>query len=247
MGKYVNKAVYKALWVAILQIAGRIVKKDSKPVRNVLRVAPHRVVGQFAWVKTKRANVRWESRPERDAIRVLAVHPSVSFVEDQPCTISYRFDGKLHKYTPDLRIFQRGKPSIIEVKEFEEANKPENQARFMEIARVFAYYDLTFTVWTDREFRRQPLLNNATRVLRYRNFPFECTDANKVSTLLASHECLTATELSKHLGSAISTESLFAMVCHGLIHLDCDQPLGDNPIFQRLPTDDTERPFGSIY
>lgn len=206
--------------------------KHSGRVRDVVRGAPHRVVGQFAWVKQHRRNIQWESRPERDAIRIAAVDHRVIDIQEQPFVLDYWFEGSLHEYTPDLKLALLNEmPLVVEVKEFAEANTEENKARFSEISRVLANEGHDFAVWTEREFRRKPLLENATYVLRYRNYPFEYEETSRVRTLLENLGSLTASALGNHCGPKVTTESLFAMVCFGLIHVDCNSPLGFDPIF----------------
>jgi len=212
-------------------------KGSSGRVRNVIRCAPHRVVGQVAWVKSILASVYWESRPERNSIRIAHVDPRVLTVQDQPFTVRYRFIGKLHDYTPDLRFNCRSSRSIVEVKPFKDASSTENQDRFCEIARVLAREEFDFNVWTETEYAKQPRLNNATYVLRYRNYPFEFSTADAIQDLLDAEKDLAFTAIQKHLGPCVNKETLFALVCRGLVHIDCDLPFSPDPVFHRIPSD----------
>lgn len=206
-------------------------------VRDVIRGSPHRVVGQLAWVKgRRRTNVPWESRPERDAARILAADSRVLTLEAQPFVVNYRIDGHAHKYTPDYRVGHRTKPFILEVKEFAEASKPENQERFAAIAEVLAEEGSEFKVWTESEYRRQPLLSNSNYVLRFRNYPYEEAQAEKVALLLAKQRSLPASVIANELGSDFSPLLLFALVCAGIIHVDCDRLLGVDPVFHEVPS-----------
>ena len=209
--------------------------EGSGRVRDVIRGSPHRVVGQFAWVKGTRKNVQWESRPERDAIRIAAVDHRILGIQEQPFVVNYRFDGGLHKYTPDLQLALFPKPLVVEVKELAEANTPENQARFLEISRVLANEGFDFAVWTEKEFRSQPHLDIATYVLRYRNYPFDYNETRQVRVLLEKRGSLRSSELCKRCGPKVTTESLFAMSCFGLVHVNCGMPLGNDPTFHPVP------------
>lgn len=205
-------------------------------VRNVIRIAPHRPTGQVAWVKGRLQNVQWESRLERDAIYIAAVNPFISAIQEQPFVVRYRLDGQLHEYTPDLWLLCRRKPLVVEVKEAAEASLPENQARFAEIARVLAIYEVDFTVWTETEIRREPLLRNARYVLRFRSYPFEQDDSCSVTKLLEARGPLTHSVIQAALYSGISAGMLFAMVCHGFVYFDCNASRSSDPVFYPLPS-----------
>lgn len=211
---------------------------SSGGVRDVIRECPHRVVGEVAWPKGgDPTNVPWESRPERDALKILAADARVCRALHQPFFVHYELDGVLHKHIPDYKVDAISRPFILEVKELAEAKNEENQARLPEVTRVLATEGLDYRVWTEQEYRREPLLSNSNYVLRFRNYPFEEHLVRDVVRLLAKHSCLRVSALHSLLGSTVSTDALFAMVCFGYIYVDCNKPFGADPIFSEVPKD----------
>lgn len=209
---------------------------SSTGVRDVIRGCPWRVVGEIAWVKGgEPVNVPWESRPERDAAKIMAADARIHRIKHQPFVVHYALNGVLHKYIPDYKVNGISTPVILEIKEFAEATNDENQARFPEIARVLASEGFDFRVWTENEFRKQPLLSNSNYVLRFRNYPFEGRLACDVACLLAAHPCLSASAIRAQLGPAATTDALFAIVCFGHIYVDCNQTFGADPTFSEVP------------
>jgi hypothetical protein len=208
----------------------------SGSTRNVIRSSPHRVVGQFAWVKgEQRTSVPWESRHERDAVRIMAASPAIVTLHAQPFTINYYLDGQEHSYTPDYFVGHRAKPFVLEVKPLEQASLPVIKAGFEQIAKVLESDNLEFRVWTEREYRREPLLSNSSYILRFRSYPVDELDAIRVTSLLEKHSRLSASDIRTSLRLDMPNEALFAMVCFGLIHVDCEHRLGDDPTFSRVP------------
>ena len=197
--------------------------------RNVVRQSPHRVTGKFASAKNGRA-IQLESRLERDAICLLETdHRAVRFRE-QPAVVKYRVNGELHEYYPDLRVERARSKDIIEVKPFDEAQRPENQERFAEIARVLEADGFGFVVWTEKEIRPQPRLDNTKYLLKFRRAPYEDAQVARVCDLLKCNGDMRFSQTLELLVGAITKPALLAMVCHGLFAIDHAEPIGPNTL-----------------
>lgn len=73
----------------------------------------------------------WESKLERDYIRLLDFDPNVEDFFHQPLTIEYFYKGKKRRYTPDFKVITRdNKISIVEVKPQNKIQIPDNQVKF---------------------------------------------------------------------------------------------------------------------
>lgn len=207
-------------------------------VRNVVRASPQRVVGQVAWVKgEQRKNVPWQSRPERDALKIMAASPIVRTAISQPFTTTYFFNEEEHEYTPDYLVGLNEQSFILEVKEDKELSQPEVQGRLRAIGQTFADEGRDFRIWTEQEYRREPLLSNSNFVLRFRGYPFSEAIAVKVRRLLASQKSLATSQIQSLLGDEVTPGSLLAMVCFGLIDTDCTVALGSDPVFRQVLAD----------
>lgn len=203
--------------------------------KNVVRQAPQRVTGKFASVKNHRP-VQWESRLERDAICKLEIDPDVTGYESQSVVVLYRLNGILREYHPDLKVRRARSQGFIEVKPSDEAQLPENQERFAEIARVLETEGFDFIVWTEKEIRQQPRLNNTKYLLRYRRVRYEHSQIKPLRELIERSGPLAISEALTILNRSLAKPTLFAMVCHGLIAIDHATPIGPDTSMSLVKT-----------
>lgn len=203
--------------------------------KNVVRLAPQRVTGKFASVKNQ-LSVQWESRLERDAIYKLETDTDVTGFESQSVVVRYRLNGVLCEYHPDLKVRRVRTKSFIEVKPFNEAQLPENQDRFAEIARVLETEESDFIVWTEKEIRQQPRLNNIKYLLRFRRMRYEHSQIRSLRELIERSGPMSISEALATLDRTLPKPALLAMVCHGRIAIDHTTAVGPDTFINLVQT-----------
>lgn len=118
----------------------------------------------------------FESSLERDWILVLDFDPSVSHIQVQPFSLTYRNGSQSRRYTPDvLAVYSQPMDEatvVYEVKPWEELNNnwPKYRPRFKAAVRHCRSHGWRFKILTERQIRT-PLLENAKFLRRYRNLP----------------------------------------------------------------------------
>jgi hypothetical protein len=194
-------------------------KITNKGVKKVIGKFPSLKMGQLVW---------WESQIERDYIYLLEFDPDVISYEEQPLRISYHFNGKERRYTPDFLVKRSDRTIIVEVKPEEEIQKEENQ-RLFHIANVIcARNNYEFIVVTDKMIRLQPRLNNIKLLTKYQRTPI-----NNPHYQIACHELFTE-KLEIPLGEAmqffnsrkIDAQVIFALLYWGVLAINLMQPIG---------------------
>lgn len=137
--------------------------------RKVITRRTNRVIGLFTSLKN-RALVPWESQLEFDCLRLLEVDNTVALFSAQPEVLQYELGGDEHRYYPDLRVdYRDGRTEIVEVKFEADAVEPANQARFEVVAEIYKKRGIGFRLMTERDIRREPLLENARLMLEARD------------------------------------------------------------------------------
>lgn len=140
-----------------------------RPVRKVVTKRTKRVVGYLASVKM-RALVPWESQLEYDFLRLLEVDNAVVAFHAQPEVLRYQYEGRTRRYCPDVRIqCIDGSARIVEVKCQADADDPDNKALFALFRELYAERGISYSVVTEFDIRRQPLLDNAKLMLEDRD------------------------------------------------------------------------------
>ena len=142
--------------------------------RRVVTRSGRGVRGYFPSTKAKRS-IPFESLLERDAILLFEFTPAViTYREYQQREIYY--DGtKPRDYYPDFLLELSNERSVlVEVKPYSELQRPRIKTKFAAIAQHFHHVNRWFRILTDQEIRRQPYLDNLTRLAYYkRQFSYE--------------------------------------------------------------------------
>lgn len=118
--------------------------------------------------------LNFESSLERDWLMVLDFSADVIAVGEQPLTITYEFEGRIRKYTPDIlaeHLTKSGLPAVViyEVKYQDELKAKWNELkpRFKALVNYCRSRGWRFKIVTEKQIRT-PFLQNAKFLRRYR-------------------------------------------------------------------------------
>ncbi|MGF1731210.1 Tn7 transposase TnsA N-terminal domain-containing protein [Photobacterium kasasachensis] len=130
-----------------------------------MRTIPrHSKVSNIYRIKSLKADavLRCESEAEvGECIRQEFDNNTISYMT-QPFTISYLFNGKKRKYTPDLLVKRvDGIWRVIEVKPFEQIEGLKE--KFEVLRRIFASAGMQFVIVSDKEIYAQDTYHSLTR------------------------------------------------------------------------------------
>lgn len=159
---------------------------DDQRARRILYPSMHRTMGRFASFKGKRM-VHFESLLERDFCFQLEFDPTVVRYLEQPATIQIRYWGKLRRYTPDLAVERKSGITIYEVKPYHRASRAEMQELFEAAAEELSLRGYRYSVVTERDIQREPLLHNIKLLNRYTNVQIVDSTVTQASHWLSQH------------------------------------------------------------
>lgn len=179
--------------------------------RKIITRFPSLKMGQVVW---------GESTLERDYHRLLEFDSGVRSFREQPFRIEYVLDGETRSYTPDVLVERTdGRRQVFEVKEEEEARRPENELLYSLIRPICEREGYRFHLALDADIRRQPRLRNITLLLRYQRTPFGvrerlvCREFFRGGRLSASLRELT----NFCAGWGVGSNIVHAMICRGVL------------------------------
>ena len=197
-------------------------------VREPVSRSKRGVQGKVADVFSGRSR-HAESLTELQAFRVLLATAQADAWQEQPFTLHYRYEGKRHRYTPDLLVLWGTRQEVVEIKTDAEAELPENQARFELIRELLAKHGCPFRVWKRSEICSEPRLTNAGVVLRYRCVEIPAAEHERIRRAFSSAVELCLRTLSETSGIAV--QSVLRLVLEGVLHIDWWEPLTpDSPV-----------------
>ncbi|RRQ23614.1 hypothetical protein D5687_06705 [Guyparkeria sp. SCN-R1] len=200
-------------------------KHGARKITN--RGRRDRVIGQFMSVKMKKA-VWWESQLERDYCYILEHDQDVIAYRSQPITISYSFEDKILKHTPDFEIIRRGLdlPQYVEIKPDEKAMKDEfirlHQAR----SAFFHARGCEYLLRTGSQIREGHRLNNIKLLYRYAQTPLDPLVVAGLHHNVPTHSELSMEELIAQCADYGADRSVcYALMYQGQIVFDLDKPI----------------------
>lgn len=191
-------------------------------VREPVSRSKRGVQGKVADVVSGRSR-HAESLTELQAFRVLLATAQADAWQEQPLVLHYRQGGKRRRYTPDLLVLWGVRREVVEIKPDDEADLPENQARFELIRELLAEHGYHFRVWKGSEIRSEPRLTNAGLVLRYRSVEVPAAEHERIRRAFSSMAQSRLRTLCETPGIAI--QSVFRLVLEGALHIDWWEPL----------------------
>lgn len=131
--------------------------------------ATRSISGYFPSLKLGRS-VAFSSTLERDLITQLEFTPSVTWYQEQPLALEYRFEGRIRRYIPDFQVYCGGGEGLLECKFEAEVRNPQNLAKF-EAARAWCETkNGHFTVVTEHTLRGGFRLKNVQALEYYARY-----------------------------------------------------------------------------
>ena len=209
------------------------------------RVIPnkHRSLSGFVSLSDGRS-VAFESSIERDAIiRFDFEHPG-RYIETQPFTLQYVWQGRKRLYTPDILVRrasdEKGTVDIVEVKS-KDATEEELKKllpSFEAMRAVCEERNWGFQIITDDDNRADAMVQNANFLGRYKNTGIDEAVKNTLTTVLGKRT-LTPNEL---LGScfagkeqrAVGMAVLWGLIANRVVVFDFRKPLRMDSTYLRM-------------
>jgi len=164
-----------------------------------------------------------ESLNELQAFRVLLATAHADSWQEQPFVLEYHYEGKKHRYTPDLLVVWGTHLEVVEVKEDAHAELPENQERFALIRELLGEHGYHFRLWKKSEICREPRLTNVKLVLRYRSVEVSAVERERIRRSFS-----TTPEARLHTfrgAQGINPQSVLRLVLDGTLYIDWWEPL----------------------
>lgn len=180
------------------------------PVRKISNKGGKKKTGLFPSEKTM-SMVDWESPLENDYMFLLEFDRTVVSFEAQPMTITYKFNGRTRRYTPDLKVQKKNDEiQIIEVKPQDKLMKLLNDEEFK--TRIIAAHSFCktngweFKIVTDADIRAGSILKNIKLLFKFSRIQVPSSDYLKIRNellLKGSNGYLSIEGLAEALGKSL--------------------------------------------
>lgn len=196
-------------------------------VRKITNTGNKKNIGRFPSLKLKR-NVWWESQIERDYIYLLEFDTQVISYAEQPLKVSYRFNTKIHHYTPDFLKHSCNKKQIIEVKPKKKLLEIKIIEMLHIVAQLLENEGYEFLVVTDEQIRIQPKLNNIKLLWKYARKPLPSWYQAYCEECFQNKNAVSLKEVIDFFSTKnISKETIFALMYHQVFDTDLMLPITD--------------------
>lgn len=199
--------------------------------------------GKFPSRKLMRA-VHYQSLLERDAILHLEYHPSVLAYQEQPCVVTY-YDAEQNprSYYPDFQaILVTGEDLFIEVKPAEKLERGRTKAKLERVAVRFDELKQRYRVWTQREIRRAPLIQNL-KSLHAANRPVG-KSAVPHHVIAGLRDEAASFELSELVGRIGSEAGVHRLIAAGVFQANLELPMtATTRVWTRWSKENQDDPF----
>ena len=198
--------------------------------RMIDNTAPGKIIGHFYSHKTACLQP-YESVLEQMYFYILESDASIVSYAAQPVTISYFFDGRLRRYTPDVQLYYSTHENIgyVEVKPTDVAQFWTESGRLESIAAAMQDLGANFYVVTSTQINSQPRLRNAILLHRYGGLTVPMSAINKAKDYVQGNPGCTVKQVSKYIASnSQGIDAVYAMVFRQLLNVDMGKPLNIN-------------------
>ena len=203
------------------------------PVRKVSNRGGN-VIGRFPSLKMERMIV-FESLIERDLIYLLDFEQDVEWFAEQPLTISYRYQGKALRYTPDFHIARNGRNVLVECKPEKRVHSAENQRKFAAAHAWCTARGWTFQVVTDTHLRSGCRLQNVKLLTQFARYDVGLETRRRIRAFLSAARLpVTVADVMAHVASKRS-QSATIPILHMAFHHELVLPLDRAPISRNSP------------
>lgn len=207
---------------------------EDERARRVTRRSNFRTTGKLPIAPLGRM-VQWESRIERDAWVLLTTCPLVVFRGEQPRKLEVKIDGEWKAHYPDALVLLEGFETFAEIKQDQEALKPEVVARTNAVRAGLASKGYGYCVLTESLIREEPRLANCWQV-HWRGLA--SVDPRSCEALRRSFQrnggVLTLKEVMATEDGERALAEIVTMVREGRIVFDMTQPWGPETRFYSM-------------
>jgi hypothetical protein len=198
------------------------------PVRKVSNRGGN-LVGRFPSLKMERM-VAFESLIERDFIYLLDFEQDVEWFAEQPVTISYQYQGKTRKYTPDFHVIRNGQDTLVECKPEKRVHSTENQRKFAAAQLWCSTRGWTFQVVTDTQLRSGYRLQNVKLLTQFARYDISPGAKTRIRAFLSvASSPVTVADVMAH-AAPNKPRSATIPVLHMAFHHELVVPLDNAPI-----------------
>lgn len=203
----------------------------------MIRSAPKRGVrgknvGKFFSIKMG-VKLWFESLLEESLMYLLDFDPGVKRFKEQPCRIRYLYQGKVHRYTPDLFVERADEKQIIEVKPKKRVASEKYDLLFRIISPICEAAGYRFKVYTEEVILQQPRLNNVKALWSYARTPLHLQhQIYSYEFLQKQQEICLAEAFEFFQTKRVSKQVVYALLYWGVIGFDLNESLGpDSKIY----------------
>ncbi|WNC72019.1 TnsA endonuclease N-terminal domain-containing protein [Thalassotalea psychrophila] len=203
----------------------------TRPIPRKSRVMPPM---RFAAIKPN-ISVHCDSHLEMCFYHLLEFDKAVHTYKPQPFSFSYKVDGKIRRYTPDVLVkYVDGHFESWEVKSQFEALKPKFQKKYDRLTQVFNE-DIghPLRLVTCDTIKKGCTVANLRELYRFRliNIPQETLDqASSILTVGQEYHLSELHQIFKSLNSSASAIKM--LIAHGLLSFDFAKPLNESTILK---------------
>lgn len=163
-----------------------------------------------------------ESPVEQDYMFLLEFDRGVKSYEEQPITISYVYERRTYRYTPDVMVVRDNHTELIEVKPKSKLNKLLEDEKFIrKVAATNSYcaeQNYQFKVVTDEDIRAGKLLKNIKFMHKFSRMIVPSSDFLALRNELIGNETLSIQELSLRLATGKSEQKRIKALIFSLLY-----------------------------
>jgi hypothetical protein len=200
------------------------VKDKSVPIRDVIKVSPHRVTGGGSIEDlTIGGDVLHESPNEKKAIPLLSLCHDVVDFRSQGSREPYVVDGKTHEHIPDFNAHTTFASNLrIELKSLESLMKDSNLEKAVNIGRGYRERGEPFAFLVDAQIEQEPMFSNVHLLARYVTSKPRDEALLRVTTLLSSGGLPISAVMQQ---ANLELVDIYTLIARRHLCIDMSQPL----------------------
>jgi hypothetical protein len=105
----------------------------------------------YFWSEKNQESLRYRSLWEKSAYELLESMDEVASYEPEPFSIDYKFEGRTHRYVPDILVqYKSGRVELVEIRPSWRLQQPKERAKFEAARKFCAEWGVPFRVWNDK-------------------------------------------------------------------------------------------------
>lgn len=210
-----------------MQVVIEYPTKGKLRARPVVKRSNARCTGKYPGLRAGRM-VQYESKHERNAMKLLDTCPSVHTYREQPCAIHYGWPDDMRTHFPDLLVFtaHHGK-EFWEIKEAAEAVEPEVAYRSALMTHLLPRHGFGYRLVIAESLMEGARLANAHLLLKLGRKPVTPLQRERLRQLFQQYESLPWAALVLDEHGRDMRPQICRLILEGVLAFDIDQPLTD--------------------